>query len=1228
MRRFIQGLISRNIELGIADSKLRVKAPKGTLTEAEQQTLKDNRQVITDIIQSGFGTTGFIASEEQARLWGINKVHTGPCIFNIAIAARVSEAIDKYQLDRAIKSLCQSVPVLRSSFREVDTDVIIESNTGLTIAGELIECKQGDADHKGAITAFIQRPFNISAGPLFRIGLINEEQSAVLVVVMHHLIGDMASLHLVLDRINKIYHNAGGEWAEPLHVPSYVSSENSMLYWRETLRQIKPFTQWYQQPVASIGFQGDCHYQQVPAAVTERVFNRCKGLAVTPTVLLLTVLQKVLQYATGEKDFAIGIPVDTRFDSNKRNVIGFYSKPLPLREQVSDSDTFGESVSAVHKSLVEAVANRQITTRDIGRIIGSARKRDRNIPAFQVLFNYLDNVAFQSKGDNKTPDFLEINRGMTDMDLFVNCIFDNNRLIVSIEYRSQLFSGEDISLLSNGFIELLDLMTAEDVQQWSQPVILEHTPLAKNGEAADSTISIVSTFTCEPIVNKMRLWTDKLGYNIEYAEDSYGQIIQSLLRADSAISAKGNLAKVILIRPIDWIRYLNKEEDPIQKIDANSKEFADCLLAATSTSAGQFFVGFCPHDETSQACTEAVNFHISAVEHRMIQALSERPSIHCISSAQWSRYYPCEVEFDALQDKLGHIPFSEDFILAIATLLVRRILRANQPLVKVLVVDCDNTLWKGIIGDDGVDNIGLTDGYRAVQDKVTEVAGSGVLICLCSKNNEQNISEYFRVRYDSIIRLEHITAQRINWESKSSNIRSLAKELNLGLDSFVFLDDSSIECAEVRANCPEVLTIQLPSDEASLKHFIENLWVLDIHKVTITDRNRVDLYRDNAARKKHEDSFADYNSFLESLDLKISFTALSEENISRAAQMTQRTNQFNATTIRRSEAELNALAKDGANVWLVDVSDRFGDYGQVGELIIRTTKNALVVDTFLLSCRVLGRGVEHQMVRFIGKAALESGLEKVLFNYRRTFKNDPILSFFNKLGAEVVMLGNDECIYELSAVAASMLVSSIGRNSSENIADTNSKAGGTTRHDWSMTETIALLGADLERINSFLSPHSDARGVQHNNEVVEVLTSLWEGILQHTDFTLTDDFFSVGGDSLGLVQLLSAVKRKFDIELPIDNFVVSCTIAGMHDIIENGHDAATVKIADPNEDVYLDLPDIAELERFTGPAYWNILLTGATGFLGAFILKDLVLHSQARYGVMFVHAVKTRGSAA
>lgn len=351
---------------------------------------------------------------------------------------------------------------------------------------------------------------------------------------------------------------------------------------------------------------------------------------------------------------------------------------------------------------------------------------------------------------------------------------------------------------------------------------------------------------------------------------------------------------------------------------------------------------------------------------------------------------------------MGRIPFKESTMQAVATQIARCARAWSTPPKKVIALDCDNTLWGGIVGEDGPTGINVGaeapgNTYSAFQEYLLTLQRRGVLIALCSKNNEQDVWEAFDQNTGMVLARSDVVAWRINWERKSTNLRALAAELNLGSDSFVFIDDSPIECAEVRANAPEVSVIQLPDDPAQFIDAVESSWLFDRLTFTSEDYKRHTTYIAERQRAELRGNMASIDDYLQTLGLRVEIFHPSPQDFPRVAQLIAKTNQFNLTTRRRSEGELRSLtAGEHALIYGVRVRDRFGEYGLTGVAIVADIGRRRCIDTFLLSCRILGRGIEDALLRRLIEDARSEGHEYLYAQYLPTQKNAPAADFLSR----------------------------------------------------------------------------------------------------------------------------------------------------------------------------------------------------------------------------------------
>jgi FkbH-like protein len=340
-----------------------------------------------------------------------------------------------------------------------------------------------------------------------------------------------------------------------------------------------------------------------------------------------------------------------------------------------------------------------------------------------------------------------------------------------------------------------------------------------------------------------------------------------------------------------------------------------------------------------------------------------------------------------------------------------KLIRAQRGLnKKCLVLDCDNTLWGGIIGEDGLGGIKLGSEYpgsafKEFQQEILTLYHRGILLALCSKNNEADVWEVFDKHPGMVIKKNHIVASRINWDNKAQNLAAIAIELNISLDSLVFVDDSDFETNLVKQMLPMVEVIHLPKQHAiNYRAMIASCGLFDTLRLTEEDRKRGQMYKAESERNRlKQDASKNIDEFLRSLEMKVEIKLADHATTTRIAQLTQKTNQFNLTTKRYSEAEIGRFADDAdMSVLYVKMSDRFGDLGIIGVAIVNHVEKNSELDTFLLSCRALGRGIETLLLDTCIAITQKKGREILTGQYVKTAKNGQVSDFYTKEGFECI----------------------------------------------------------------------------------------------------------------------------------------------------------------------------------------------------------------------------------
>jgi FkbH-like protein len=666
------------------------------------------------------------------------------------------------------------------------------------------------------------------------------------------------------------------------------------------------------------------------------------------------------------------------------------------------------------------------------------------------------------------------------------------------------------------------------------------------------TIAIAATFTVEPVLDVLSFWMEELDRagSIEFAP--YNQVFQQLLDPGSILAGNRKGVNIVLIRLEDWRRFHAGSpgaEDIEGHLARNAADLINAVRTAITRSKTPLIFGFCPDSPAVLNDPDLSNL-FTRIKDQIIAALHGIPGL-CLIGPNDFALYPVDEYYDSQRDRLGHVPYTPPFFAALGTILARKFHALTSPSAKVIVLDCDNTLWKGVVGEDGVAGITIPPAWSRLQQFMVDQASKGVLLCLCSKNDESDVLDVFERRPDMIIKRQHLVAWKINWRPKSENIRALAQELNLGLDSFIFLDDNPVECAEVRAGCPEVLSLRLPID-SDIARFVEHIWAFDRLSVTSEDQQRTAMYQQEIERVRFQKQAMTIEEFLAGLDLQITISEPSPSQIPRVAQLTQRTNQFNFTTVRRNDGEILHLSESGLECRVVEVSDRFGDYGLVGVLIFGVRDGSLEVDTFLLSCRVLGRGVEHRMFNELGKIALQRRVPLVDATLVSTQKNLPARQFLDRVFADFRHEVEPGWHYRVPAETAATLAYTpeVDQLEVEPAPAATRMPAYESTDRWQRFERIADGMCSSEQVFKVLLARSGRRSrpttghplVAPRTEAERMLADIWADVLRLEPVGVRDNFFDMGGTSLLAVDLFTRIERQFGKKLPLTTLIQAPTL--------------------------------------------------------------------------------------
>jgi FkbH-like protein len=376
----------------------------------------------------------------------------------------------------------------------------------------------------------------------------------------------------------------------------------------------------------------------------------------------------------------------------------------------------------------------------------------------------------------------------------------------------------------------------------------------------------------------------------------------------------------------------------------------------------------------------------------------------------------CDIEF--LSNRRGNLsgvddrtwfeskqPFASDLMIDVAREYAHVLSNLGKPAKKVVVLDLDNTLWGGIIGDDGLEGIELGttsprgEAFRDFQQYLLELSKRGILLAVCSKNDHDKAIEPFEKHPEMVLRLKDIVCFKANWEPKSENIKAIARELNLGIDSLVFVDDNPAEIEIVNQFVPEVSTVWVGDDPSEFAPKLKDSRLFELRQVTNEDLQRVQQYKQESERQQLMHTATDMDSYLGSLEMVGVITPFNAIDVPRIAQLIAKSNQFNLTTRRRTEAEVAALIGDSSYAgFTMRISDKFGEHGLISIVIGHVSGEDFEIDTWLMSCRVLKRQVEDAVLNEIVRLAQQHGSQRVIGRYIPSAKNSMVSDHYAKMG--------------------------------------------------------------------------------------------------------------------------------------------------------------------------------------------------------------------------------------
>ena len=514
------------------------------------------------------------------------------------------------------------------------------------------------------------------------------------------------------------------------------------------------------------------------------------------------------------------------------------------------------------------------------------------------------------------------------------------------------------------------------------------------------SINIISSFNH---INFSRLLENNKDFKWQINETNYNQIFQVLNDKKLKIWKKKSDISLIWSTPEsispEFKKLLNYEKANKNIIKNDIDIFFSCLRSIKKNSDVLLIPNWILKEpnESSLALSFSKNlgieYHLSYMNYYLSELVNKEKNIYLLNSSKWLSNCGSSSAYNSKLWYLMKSPFSNEFyehaILDIISIF--KTLKGFSK--KLLILDLDNTLWGGVVGEDGWKNLRigghdyLGEAFKDFQYKIKSLKNYGILLALCSKNKEETAIEAITKHPEMVLKIDDFVSYKINWRDKAENILEIAKELNLGLQSIVFLDDTPYERANVIEKLPEVTVPSLPAYPENYSSFLSNLRYFDTSFISKEDKNRAKLYKSEFKRIKLKQKLKSNSRWLKNLELKIIIEKAKGENLLRIHQLLNKTNQMNLTTRRLSEKQLKTwINKPSNKLWSIRAKDKFGDYGIIGILSISINKQVTRIEDFVLSCRVVGRDIEKVMIQFIKDHCNSLKIKKIKGKYIKTKK--------------------------------------------------------------------------------------------------------------------------------------------------------------------------------------------------------------------------------------------------
>lgn len=1124
-------------------------------------------------------------SGAQKRQWFLHQ-HADATAYARTVVIEFAGRIDEDRLKSALKALTAAHEELRASYFMEGRKPVKLVHPAAHVA-PVLEVHPID---EGELAAQLARIGHVAPAlaraPSFKSHLFVLGDRSVLAVRVHGLSLDRWSDVVFLNALAALYDGdeqqaaaigdrLGRAAAESAAITAGATGDEALAYWRSRLHGVRAGAALPTDGVRTFAHAYDGERGVVDLAGDEAAelaaFAAAQGIPAFAVHLAAVAI--VLQRWTGEGEQLIGNVVPGR-GADQAQAIGCFENVIPVRVDVPDAPMPAiDFVRAVGRAHAQDRAHGACPFELIVQQIEATRRGAKN-PLFDVasvLARDLQPVEPGPKGIAAGAFTLLDAPRTAQVDLCFVVTEPRGGWQVACDYDASLFRDTTIATLLDAYrAVLLQLVRADlDVRDIQVPAALAQHAAAST--SADVPVQIAGDLTLDPMLDTLAFWSGLTNLRTRLHAPIYGQLFKELVSNTGALAVNTRGFNIVVVRYEQWCVASADGLDVARSLAA-AGQFVTALSQLAARNPAPQLVVFGQPATASEARAGFAEFRRD-VDRLVDEAMSSASSLHAIRPEEIAARYPVALVHEDRGAEFGDLPYSEDYYRALATVAFRRASSLLRKPVKVIVLDCDFTLWDGVCSEVGVDELVISDAAVRFQQAMREQRRKGVLLCLCSQNDEADVWRVFDEHPRMVLRRDDITLAKIDWNSKSSKIAAIAQALNLSLDSVVFMDDDPLQCAEVRARLPEVTTLQVSIPRVA--QALDHLWVLDERPAVAAPAERTGYYRDEGRRSDAKTQAASYADYLAQLKLKFTFHGVTDPlHIDRVSELSYRTNQFNTSARQRSSAEIVAAMERGAmDGFVLHLQDDFGDYGLVGAALFETTGTALAITDFFLSCRALNRGAEHRMLQQLAQMAEAAGLHQLEIHFRRTAKNAPALAFLGALADEsglpeggVLAVSTQRALaLRFDPVAADGAPAEPGADAPRTPAQAGvqhvAKAHGHIAHS---LQTIAQLSQALKDAKRGWSHRVRAGAFQPPRGEEELaLAVIWADVLgmNAAELSMQDKFMDLGGHSLLGMRMLNRLQREMKVELSLREFVEGPTIRELAALVRNKSLAARADAA-------------------------------------------------------------------